>query len=280
MNRLWIRIGVGAVAVFAVGMVAVGVVRDARDSMTDALKSALEPGAPVAAQTPPPPSSAEAASHPIAQLAGLGDLAAGLGGAAGTAIHHEMVFRLDGHRIGTIRRLVIQRATRNELPAMNLTVDLASSAEAEHLAGCDVLVADGDGNGVEDGFTCSDEDARGLVNVGWARFEPTGDTRPIAVTEKASRQMQDGDPFKATVESDGEVRVNVTGKDGAGVRINAGDGGANIKVNDALGRALLRLLADSTGAHLRVRDKNGKDIVRMEASDAGFTLVIDSSAGH
>jgi len=190
------------------------------------------------------------------------------------------VFRLDGHRIGTIRRLVIQRTIKNALPAMNLTVDLSSTAEARRLADCDLLVADGDGNGVEDGFTCGDEDARGLVNVGWVRFEPTGDTRPIAVSEKASRQMQDGEPFKATVESDGDVHVNVSGKDGAGVRINAGDGGANIKVNDALGRALLRLLADSTGAHLRVRDKNGKEIVRMEASEAGFSLVIDSSAGH
>jgi hypothetical protein len=280
MNNLWTRIGIGAIAVFAVGMVAVSVVQDARESVTSAIKSALEPDTPAAAETPAPPSMDEAANRPVAQLAGLTSLASEVRGAHGAVIQKEMVFRLDGHRIGTIRRLVIQRTTRNELPAMNLTVDLSSSAEAGRLAGCDLLVADGDGNGVEDGFTCSNENAQGMVNVGWVRFEPTGDTRPIAVSEKASRQMQDGDPFKATVESDGEVHVNVSGKDGAGLRINAGDGGANIKVNDALGRALLRLLADSTGAHLRLRDKNGKEIVRMEASNAGFSLVIDSSAGH
>lgn len=276
MNSLWTKIGLGALGVFAVGLVFVGLAHDAADSITDRLHSALAPVAAAADEVTPSPAGVQ----PVAQLAGLGSLASRLRGAHGSAIQQEMVFRLDGHRIGTIRRLVIQRTIRDQLPAMNLTVDLASSAEARRLAGCDLLVADGDGSGVEDGFTCSDMDARGLVSIGWARFEPTGDTRPIAVSAKASRRMQDGDPFKATVESDGQVLVNVTDKNGAGVRINAGDGGANIKVDDAMGRALVRLLADSTGAQLHVRGRDGKEIVHMEASEAGFSLVIDTSAAH
>lgn len=276
MNSLWTKIGLGALGVFAVGLVFVGMAHDAADSLTQRLHLALAPVAAAADQVTPNPAGA----HPGAELAGLSSLAAELRGAHGSATQKEMIFRLDGHRLGTIRRLVIQRTIRDQLPAMNLTVDLATSAEARRLAGCDLLVADGDGSGVEDGFTCSDEQAQGLVTIGWARFEPTGDVRPIAVSEKASRRMQEGDPFKATVESDGQVLVNVSDKNGAGVRINAGDGGANIKVDDALGRALVRLLADSTGARLQVRGKNGREIVHMEASEAGFSLVIDTSAAH
>ncbi len=276
MNNLWTRIGIGALAVFAVGMVAVGLVRDAHDRIEAALGSALQPPASAPTADPAP----GAAAGGVVQLASLSSLASHLRGAHGPFADQEMPFRLDGHRIGTIRRLVIQRTIRNEIPAMNLAVDLSSAGEARRLRDCDLLVADGDGSGVEDGFSCGDQGNAALVTIGYARFEPTGDTRPIAVSEKASRRMRDGDPFKATVESDGQVRVNVSDQSGKRVQVNAGDGGADVRVNDELGRAILRLLADSTGASLHVRDKNGKEIVRMEAGDGRFSLQIDSAASR
>ncbi len=280
MNNLWTRIGIGALAVFAVGMVAVSIVRDAHDRIEAALGSALQPPASAPAADPAQGTAAGSTEHGIAQLASLSSLASHLRGSHGAFADQEMPFRLDGHRIGTIRRLVIQRTIRNEIPAMNLAVDLSSAGEAQRLRHCDLLVADGDGSGVEDGFSCGDQGDASLVTIGYARFEPTGDTRPIAVSERASRRMRDGDPFKATVESDGQVRVNVSDNSGKRVQVNAGDGGADVRVNDELGRAILRLLADSTGASLHVRDKNGKEIVRMEAGDGGFSLQIDSAASR
>lgn len=279
MNNLWTKIGLGALGVFVVGMVVVGVANDARTSLTDALRSSFEPETATAA-TDPAASSASETSRPVAQLAGIRKLAARLQGVAPVVGQHDMAFRLDGRRIGTIRRLVIQRNIRDEIPAMNLIVDLTSRAEADRLTGCDLLLADGQGSGVEEGFSCADEDSKGLVTVGWARFEPVGESRPVAVSQSASRQMRDGDPFKATIEPDGQVQVEATGHDGKLVQLRADNGGATIRVNDALGRAIFGLLADSTGARLRVRGKDGRDIVRMEASQAGFTLTIDTSAAH
>ncbi|HTO72949.1 MAG TPA: hypothetical protein VMJ30_03980, partial [Gemmatimonadales bacterium] len=167
MNRLWTRIGIGALAVFAVGLVAVGMVRDVHDRIETALNDALEPHASTPSPDPAPAASGTA-SHAVAQLASLGALASRIRGARDAAINREMAFRLDGHRIGTIRRLVIQRTIRNEIPAMNLTVDLANAAEARRLRDCDLLVADGDGSGVEDGFLCGDQGDANLVTIGYA----------------------------------------------------------------------------------------------------------------
>jgi hypothetical protein len=60
--------------------------------------------------------------------------------------------------------------------------------------------------------------------------------------------------------------------------VQADSNGARIRVNDAMGRALLRLLADSTGASFRVRGKDGRELVRMEAGEGGFTLMVDTNA--
>jgi hypothetical protein len=276
MNSLWTKIGLGALGVFAVGLVFVGLAHDAADSLTERLHPALAPVAAAADEVTPSPAGA----HPVAQLAGLTSLASELRGAHGSAIQKEMAFRLDGRRIGTIRRLVLQRNSRNEVPAMNFTVDLNSRAEADRLTDCALLVADGDGSGIDEGFSCSEAGNDQLVTVGWARFEPTGESRPVAVSVNASRRMRDGDPFKATIEPDGQVLVEASGKDGGRVQVQANDGGARIMVDDAMGQALLRLLADSTGARLHVRGKDGKEIVHLEASQAGFSLVIDTSAAH
>lgn len=96
-------------------------------------------------------------------------------------------------------------------------------------------------------------------------------------SEQVEAELRDGDPFEATAEMGGDVRVVARGGDGELVRIRADSNGANIRVNDAMGRAILRLLADSSGALLRIRGKDGRDVVRMDAGDGAFSLSIDTS---
>jgi len=275
MNALWTRISLGAVGIFVVGMAGVTAVHHARDNVNRKLQSFLDSPSHNTAVDETTPAGDALAVAPMARLAGLRNL---VGGGHGT-ITREMDFKLDGRTVGTIRRMVIQRNTRGDIPAMNITVDLNSDAASTALSHCDLLLAVEHGDGMDSGFRCAEADAPGTIAVGWARFEPNGETRPIAVTSRGSRELRSGDPFKATIEN-GQVEFSADGKDGGLVRIQANDNGANIRINDGLGRAIFGLLADSTGASLRVKGKNGKDIVRMVANDGGFSLVVDTSGAH
>ena len=275
MSSLWTRIGIGAVGVFAVGMVGIAGFHRAADNVTQKLHDfvASHDQSPAVDEVVVP-AGAQAAA-PMARLAGLRNLLP----AGQSTVGHEMSFRLDGHAIGTIRRMVIQRNTRGEIPAMNIMVDLNSDLATTALSHCDMLLAIDHGDGVDSGFRCAESDAPGIVAVGWARFEPSGESRPIAVNSRETRDLQSGDPFKVVVDADGQVDVSADGKEGL-VRIQANDNGANIRINDGLGKAIFGLLADSNGAQLHVRGKHGKDIVRMQAGEGGFSLVVDTSAAH
>ncbi len=275
MNALWTRIGLGALGIFTIGMVGVEAVHHAADSVSRKMSSYM-PAAHHSTADGPLPTSVEQVAEPMARLAGLKHIVPGSQGSE----PREMTFRLDGRKVGTIRRMVIQRTSKGEIPAMNITVDLADDLRTSPLAHCDMLLANENGDGLDEGFRCAYADAPGIVTVGWARFEPDGETRPIAVSAHSSRDLSTGDPFKATIDSDGRVEFMANGKDGGVVQIHADDGTARIRINDGLGKAIFGLLADSTGARLHVRGKNGKDIVRMEASEGGFSLVVDTSAAH
>lgn len=274
MNALWTKIGLGALGIFTIGMVGVEAVHHAADSVSRKMASFM-PAAHHTTADGVLPASVEQVAEPMARLAGLKYLVPGSQGSE----PREMTFRLDGRKVGIIRRMVIQRNTAGEIPAMNMTVDLSDDLAGSALANCDLLLAVDHGDGIDQGFRCAHADAPGTVAVGWARFEPDGKTRPIAVSARSSQDLSTGGPFKATIE-DGKVEFMANGKDGAGVQIHADEGTARIRINDGLGKAIFGLLADSTGAQLHVRGKNGKDIVRMEASEGGFSLVVDTSAAH
>jgi hypothetical protein len=161
---------------------------------------------------------------------------------------------------------------------VDLEVNLSDAAFLDRLGDCDLVPVDRGDFDLDQGFTCESPGARGFLTVGEATFHPGGLRRTIRVAQRMERQLRGGDPFKATAESGGQVRVEARGEDGGMVHVRADSNGARINVNDALGRALLRLLADSTGASLRVRGKDGRDIVRMDAGESGFTLTVDTAA--
>lgn len=245
MRSLWARIGLGAVGVFVVGMLLITVVHDAKSAASSALSSAL--------------------------------LSTVQGGTRASA-PHDMPFRLEGEELGVIRRLAIERQAQGSLPDVDLDVTLADATSLDRLDDCDLVPTNRGNLDLDQGFTCETPGVRGFVTVGEATFHPGGLRRPLRIPQRMERDLRSGDPFKATAESGGEVRVEARGKDGGTVRLRADSGGARIKMNDALGRALVRLLADSSGASLRVRGKDGRDVVRMEAGEGGFTLTVDTSA--
>ena len=244
MRSLWARIGLGAVGVFVVGMLILTVARQAKSAVKSALETAFDNT---------------------------------LHGAARASAPSKMPFRLEGEQLGMIRRLAIARQSPGDIPDVNLEVELTDAASLRALAHCD-LVPDGNSDfSFEQGFRCGARGARGLITVGEALFVPGDLTRPVKVEQQMEAGLRQGDPFEATAQMGGDVRIVARGGDGAVVRVQADSNGALIRVNDAMGRAILRLLADSTGASFRVRGKDGRDVVRMEAGEGGFTLSVDTS---
>lgn len=245
MRGLWARIGLGAVGVFVVGMLLLTVARQAKSAVKSTLKSAF---------------------------------ASTLQGAARAAAPSEMPFRLEGEQLGMIRRLAIARHSRGDTPDVNLEVELADAASLKTLAKCDLIPGRDTDFSFEQGFRCASRGAGDLITVGEAVFFPGDLTRPVKVERRMEADLRQGDPFEATAEMGGDLRVVARGSDGALVRVQADSNGARIRVNDAMGRAILRLLADSTGASFRVRSKDGRDVVQMEAGEGGFSLIVDTSA--
>ncbi len=286
MRSLWTRIGLGAFGIFAVGMLLLTLVHNARDTARNALLSWVgaqdasaspAPEAPVAPAAPEGPAvELAAASNHLATMASkLASLHAGQ-----THTGHDFAFRLDGDRLGNIQHLAIRRARRGDLPEVNLVVILRDGVDASRLEECDLLPVGGDDVAGDKGFTCADDGMTGLTTIGAARIEPLGITRPIRITRQATAEMRSGDPFEVNADADGQVRVSARGDHGQGVRLLADSAGASIKIDDALGRAIFRLLADSTGASMRIRGKDGRDVVRMEAANGSFSLTVDTTAAH
>lgn len=244
MRSLWTRIGLGAAAVFVVGMLLVTVVGEARSAASSALSSVF---------------------HPTGQRAGR----------AGTS--PDIPFLLEGTPLGTIRKLTVRRRMPGSLPDVDLEVNLSDAASLERLGHCDLVPVHRGEVGVDQGFTC-DTQTSGYITLGQATFHPGDLQRPIRIPRRMERELRRGEAFKATAESGGEVQIEARGGNGGVLRVQADSSGAHILVNDALGRALVRLLADSTGASFRVRGKDGRDVVHMEAGQGGFSLTVDTSA--
>lgn len=247
MRSLWARIGVGAVGVFVVGMLLITLAREAKSAVKSALNDAFR---------------------------------STVQGAALASAPKQMPFRVDGSELGMIRRLAITRQSRGDVPSVNLEVTLQDASAASQIRRCNLVPASGSDFSFEQGFRCAPRGSRGMLALGEALFTPGDFTRPLLVERSMEASLRDGDPFQATAEMGGDVRVTARDGDGSVVHVQADSAGARINVNDAMGRALLRLLADSNGAALRIRGKGGRDVVRMEAGAGGFSISVDTSAAH
>jgi hypothetical protein len=243
MRSLWGKIGFGALGVFLVGMLLVTLAGQAKSAAVSALSS-------------------------LTEVRGVGTAPS------------KLPFRFDGETIGLIRRLAVQRQVRGELPNVDLEVELTREAARNRLDRCDLVAAGRDDYDFERGFRCLQPGTPGYVYLGEAHFTPGDFSRQVRVPERLESDLRDGDPFEATAEMGGDVRVTARGDHGELVRVRADSTGANIRVNDAMGRSILRLLADSSGAVLRIRGKDGRDVVRLDAGDGAFSLSIDKAGVH
>jgi hypothetical protein len=166
MRNYWVRIALGALAIFAVGMIGVMVVRRGLARVNDVVTG----------------------KGPISIPLSL------------------IPFQLNGNKLGNLQRLVLYRETPKKVSSVQLEVKLRDSLLARGLEGCRLAAnldsEDHHGPGVhvraggwnKGTFWCSKEGAdSGLVEYGHAVFRPGEVTVPLLLPQELVDDLRKGD---------------------------------------------------------------------------------------
>jgi hypothetical protein len=158
MRGYWLRILLGAIGIFAVGMLAVTAVRATRSGVRRVARS----------------------SDPI------------------TIPLPFVPFRLEGQRQGTFQRVVIRRDAPNDLRSVDLYIDLGNDTLAQQIHRCSGIRAllregpGGTGTLHDAEFACvnSDSAASELEPLGEVHFAPGGHTAPLLVPPEVATKFR------------------------------------------------------------------------------------------
>jgi hypothetical protein len=163
MRSYWMRILLGAAAIFAIGMVGVTLYRRGVVKVNQV-------------------------------VAGSGPLTIPL---------PFVPFELDGNRLGTVERLVVNRDAPKKVSSVDLEVKLDDSLVAQGLAGCRLAAnIEGDSSSPKDFnvhvnrnsrpfFFCAGEDTS-LVEFGTVTLNPGEVTVPLLIPESVADQLESG----------------------------------------------------------------------------------------
>jgi len=231
MRNYWLRIFLGAFAIFAIGMVGVSIVRKGLAKVNKVVDST------------------DPLTIPLAFVP----------------------FVLSGERLGNLEHVVVHRSSPREVNGVELEIDLADSLLAAGLSGCKLAAnfeSDStepginikESRGGKDTFSCfsSDSTPANMVAFGEAVFQP-GEVRvplyvPLElVTEVNQALAQDPMPSRLESEADSLTDLAELKSDSAldnAVRSADSVGRAGRRLGDSLRAAALRH-ADSAHAELR-----------------------------
>ena len=242
MQRYWLRIALGATAVFALGM---GIIVLARSSIAEVKALATS-------------------SRPIGIPLMI------------------LPFRLDGTQIGSIRRLELLRRSPSEVSGIRLRVQLQDSTARAGLSDCRLTMLETQTLGARNGFKCAsstDSAAEHLESIGEVVFEPGGAVQAIFAPADHAPHWRGRDTASMRAELM-RLQAEDLADSAARVSIKADSLGALIDVGRKSERGLVRIQADSHGASMRIRDRSGREIMRMHADStgAGFSILADSAA--
>jgi hypothetical protein len=166
MRTYWMRILFGALAIFAIGMVGVTLFRHGRDKVTEVVTGSGPLNIPLAL----------------------------------------VPFQLNGSKLGTLERLVINRVAPTKLSSVHVEVKLEDSLLAQGLAGCRLAANVEDDStsprhdinlragrmGEHTFFFCAASDS-GLVDFGTVTFRPGEVTVPLLVPQTLAQKLQSGE---------------------------------------------------------------------------------------
>jgi hypothetical protein len=220
MRSIWVRAGLGALAVFALGMMLNSAVRATKSKAKAALlelKAELDSGAVVAV------------NH----------------------LDRAIPFVLDGRHVGQLTQLSLEPGQGTAPPTLNALVSLdREHLDAAMLSSCDLVPVSAERFEVSQGFRCATPSDRGLRSLGEVRFEPVGVVRPVRADKATLAQLRQ----RGTITIDSSQRglhANISGDSGELVNIQADSNGAYIHVNDGKGK-IVKVRADKSGLVVKV----------------------------
>ena len=154
MKSYWVKIALGALGIFAIGMLVVTMIRKARNQV----RVYTDTSAPISIPFP----------------------------------FGIMPFRLDGARLGTIEHLTLLRDSPQGISNVRVRVKLADSVESSRLANCMLVVTDVEHFDERTTFTCQNADTAGLelVPYGEVELEGTGSIYPLLLPAQAVADLR------------------------------------------------------------------------------------------
>ena len=158
MRSIWVRAGLGALAVFAIGMMIHTAVHTTKAKATGALlqlKTELDSGAVVAFD------------H----------------------LDREVPFILDGRKLGHLASLTFEPGAGAVVPSLSAVVALdREGLDAAMLSYCELVPVNPERFEQTQGFRCATPSDDGLRSIGEVRFEPVGVVRPVRADKAPARR--------------------------------------------------------------------------------------------
>jgi hypothetical protein len=214
MRSIWVRAGVGALAIFVLGMMLYTAVRTTKGRAKDALLA----------------------------------IKAELDSVSVDAADRAVPFVLDGRTLGRVTSLTFAPGAGQGLSAL-VALDRAE-LNPVMLSSCDLVPVEPEHFEMAQGFRCATPADRGLRTLGEVRFEPVGVVRPVRGDKATLAQLREYGTITLDSAQAG-VHANVSGDSGEIVNIKADSNGALIHVNDGKGKVVY-LKADKTGLVVKV----------------------------
>jgi hypothetical protein len=163
-----------------------------------------------------------------------------------------MPFRLDGHELGSVQRVKIERDAPRSVSGFHFAIDLNDASALEKLATCDITLEDPENIDEHSAFICASDDSGAveMVSFGTIVFQPSNQTHVLNVPATFR------DEIIAAAHSSDE-------SDTAGIKSDHSVGKLTLDLN---GKELIRISGDSAGGFIKITDPaTGKPIVEINA---------------
>jgi len=242
MQRYWVRIALGALAIFTVGMALIALARNGIRQFDMVARS----------------------DRPIVIPLAL------------------LPFRLDGNQLGTVRRLELLRSAPRKVTGIRLTVMLQDSTAVDDLRDCTLTVREPAFGGRDGFTCASSADSASerLERIGDIVIEPGGMVRAILAPAAQAAEWRANlyDTSAAQAELAGLKAARLADSSARAVTIRADSTHAIIDIRGDSATPLVQIQADSHGAVLHVRNRAGKEVLRMHADSTGASLTVSSDS--
>ncbi len=210
MRGYWIRIASGAAGVFVVGMAGWFLFSGARSKVEQVIDSAVSLSIPLPFDLVP--------------------------------------FKVDGDRLGSLKKLVIHRDSPKEVNWIELEAELNEVEQWAELADCRLSIDDFEDLDENSSFACNRELPRGYVEFGEIRFRGSGESLLLWVPRDVAAELRHADRQRIEMEHVRmyERQVRIVERELRRAAENSAEGSARVAAS------ILEAFGDSIPAAVRV----------------------------